>query len=212
MPTEAMAASVAVVTPHDIVAVGLHSMLVDTQPPVRIVDAEREEPDVLLYDVIALLDDDTSNLDHWVKETASTVVALTRALRPDLGALALERGATAAVGLGASAEEIVSVVVSACHGTLDDSEVATAAERDTRLGDLAGLSPRETDVLRLVVQGLTNHEIAAELFLSVNSVKTYIRSAYRKAGVSTRPQAVAWCVRHGFPPPEASGPRVGRDS
>ena len=37
--------------------------------------------------------------------------------------------------------------------------------------------------------------------VSVNSVKTYIRSAYRKIGVTTRPQAVSWCVRHGFPLP-----------
>ncbi len=176
-------------------------MLAATQPCLRLVDAEHEEPDVLLYDVYALLDDDTSGLDHWVKETASTVVAMTRPLRPDLGALALERGAEAAVALSATSEEIVSVVLSACAGTLDDSAVALAAEHDTHLGHLNGLSPRETDVLRLVTLGMSNHEIASELFLSVNSIKTYIRSAYRKIGVTTRPQVVAWCVRHGFPPP-----------
>ena len=202
MPTDPFSATVAVATPHDIVAVGLRTMLAQSQPPLRVVDAEWEEPDVVLYDVLALRDDDTTDLDHWVKETASTVVALTRPLRPDLGALALERGAEAAVGLSASAEEIVSIVLSACAGTLEESPVAFAAERETRLGDLAGLSPRETDVLRLVVLGLSNHEIARELFLSVNSIKTYIRSAYRKIGVTTRPQVVGWCVRHGFPPPE----------
>ena len=193
--------TVAVVTHHDIVAVGLQTMLAQTHPPLRLVDAGREEPDVLLYDVYALLDGDTTELDHWLKETASEVVALTRPLRPDLGALALERGAAAAVGLSASAEEIVSVVLSACAGTLDDSPVAIAAEHETRLGDLSGLSPRETDVLRLVTLGMSNREIADELFLSVNSIKTYIRSAYRKIGVTARPQVVSWCVRHGFPPP-----------
>jgi DNA-binding NarL/FixJ family response regulator len=195
-----MTGSVAVVTPHDFVAMGLRTMLITSQPCLRFVDAEHEEPDVLLYDVYALLDD-TSELDHWVKETASTVVALTRPLRPDLGALALERGAEAAVGLGSTAEEIVSVVLSACAGTLEESEVALAAEHETHLGSLNGLSQRETDVLRLVTLGMSNHEIASELFLSVNSIKTYIRSAYRKIGVTTRPQVVAWCVRHGFPPP-----------
>jgi DNA-binding CsgD family transcriptional regulator len=106
------------------------------------------------------------------------------------------------VGLGASEEEIVGVVLSAAAGTLDDSEVARTAELETHLGGVAGLSPRETDVLRLVVQGLSNHEIAGELLLSINSIKTYIRSAYRKIGVTTRAQAVAWCVRNGFPPPD----------
>jgi DNA-binding NarL/FixJ family response regulator len=196
---EASVATIAVITPHDIVSVGLRTMLSAAAPSFSLLDGAEEEPDVLLYDAYALLDGDTSELDHWVKETASTVVVLTRPLRPDLGALALERGAQAAVGLGASAAEIVGVVLSAAAGTLDDSAVALAAGQETRLGDAAGLSPRETDVLRLVVQGLSNQEIAAELFLSVNSIKTYIRSAYRKIGMTTRPQVVAWCVRHGFP-------------
>jgi len=199
-PTIPQVATVAVVTPHDIVAVGLRTMLAEVGPSLRLVEAECEEPDVLLYDVFALLDEDTSELDHWVKETASTVVALTRPLRPDLGALALDRGAAAVVALSASAEELVGVALSAAAGTLDDSEVAQAAEHDTRLGDVVGLSPRETDVLRLVVLGFSNHDIARELFVSVNSVKTYIRSAYRKIGVTTRAQVVSWCVRHGFPP------------
>ena len=200
-PADTVTMTVAILTPHDVVAVGLRTMLADTRPRLRLVDAADEEPDVLLYDVYALLSDDTSELDHWVKETASTVVALTRPLRPDLGALALEHGAEAAVPLSAPAEDLVSVVLSACAGTLDESEVALAAEQGTRLGEADGLSPRETEVLRMVTRGLSNHEIADELYLSVNSIKTYIRSAYRKIGVTARPQAVAWCVRHGFPPP-----------
>jgi DNA-binding NarL/FixJ family response regulator len=202
-PTQAVfAATVAIVTPHDFVAMGLRQMLADTDPPLRLVEAVEVEPDVVLFDAYALLDEDTSELDRWVKETASTVVGLTRPLRPDLGALALERGAQAVVALSASEEEIVSVVLSAAAGTLGDSEVALAAELETHLGEAAGLSPRETDVLRLVVQGRSNHEIAAELHLSINSIKTYIRSAYRKIGVTTRAHAVAWCVLNGFPPPE----------
>ena len=158
MPTSTIptVATVAVVTPHDIVAVGLRTMLAQTGPSLRLVDPEHEEPDIVLFDVVALLDEDTSDLDHWVKETASTVVAMTRPLRPDLGALALEHGAEAVVALSATAEEIVGVALSAAAGTLDDSEVAQAAEHDTRLGDTVGLSPRETDVLRLVVLGFSN--------------------------------------------------------
>ena len=56
-------------------------------------------------------------------------------------------------------------------------------------------------VLALIVQGRTNQEIAEECFLSINSIKTYIRSAYRKVGISHRAQAVAWAIQHGFPPP-----------
>ena len=56
-------------------------------------------------------------------------------------------------------------------------------------------------MLRLVVLGHSNIAIASELHLSINSIKTYIRSAYRKIGVTTRAQVVVWCLSHGFPPP-----------
>ena len=58
------------------------------------------------------------------------------------------------------------------------------------------LSRREAQVLHLVSEGLSNQEIADRLYLSINSVKTYIRTAYGKIGVSRRVQAVAWAIRH----------------
>jgi len=64
-----------------------------------------------------------------------------------------------------------------------------------------GLSARERQVLVLVASGLSNREIATQCFLSINSVKTYIRSAYRKIGASTRTQAVLWALEHGLRPP-----------
>ena len=51
-------------------------------------------------------------------------------------------------------------------------------------------------MLALVTQGLSNQEIAETLYLSINSVKTYIRSTYRKMGVATRSQAVLWAIQH----------------
>jgi DNA-binding NarL/FixJ family response regulator len=54
------------------------------------------------------------------------------------------------------------------------------------------LTDREREVLALIAQGCTNHEIAAELYVSINSIKSYIRSAYRKIGISRRSQAVIW--------------------
>ena len=67
-------------------------------------------------------------------------------------------------------------------------------------GREAGLSPREAEVLALITQGLSNQEIADRAYLSINSVKTYIRSAYRKLGVTKRTQAVIWCIDNGFRP------------
>ena len=66
---------------------------------------------------------------------------------------------------------------------------------------LAGLTQREIDVLRLVARGLTNQEIAARLYLSLNTVKSYIRYGYRKIGAERRSQAVIWAERHGLTAP-----------
>ena len=52
------------------------------------------------------------------------------------------------------------------------------------------LSERESEVLVLIAEGLSNAEIANTLYLSPNSVKTHIRNAYRKLEVTTRAQAV----------------------
>ena len=76
------------------------------------------------------------------------------------------------------------------------------------------LSAREAQVVALIVQGLSNAEIAATAFLSINSVKTYIRTAYRKIGVTRRAQAVVWGMTHGFAPDGLSGvvgETAGRD-
>lgn len=61
------------------------------------------------------------------------------------------------------------------------------------------LSPRELAIIRLIASGYTNIEIGQELYLSVNTVKTYIRAAYRRIGVTRRTQAVIWAITHGLP-------------
>lgn len=58
------------------------------------------------------------------------------------------------------------------------------------------LSSREREIVSLVGAGLSNAQIASRLFLSVNTLKSYIRSAYRKMGVETRAGAVRWAIRH----------------
>jgi DNA-binding NarL/FixJ family response regulator len=198
----ARASTVVILTPHDIVSVGLHAMLVEEPAALRFLPAETEEvPDLVLYDVVALLDDDGADLGHWVRDVGATVVALTRPLRPDLGTRALQLGAAAALPISAPSATVRAVVRDALAGTLAEQNGAPSSLHHDRLGAEVGLSPRETEVLRQVVNGLSNHQVAEELYLSINSVKTYIRSAYRKAGVTTRAQAVSWCVRNGFPPP-----------
>jgi DNA-binding NarL/FixJ family response regulator len=82
-------------------------------------------------------------------------------------------------------------VVLVCDQKIDDPDVATLAE-------LHHLSVREAEILRLISQGLSNQEIAEQAYLSINTVKSYIRSAYRRMGVESRSQAILWAIDRGF--------------
>jgi rod shape-determining protein MreB len=62
----------------------------------------------------------------------------------------------------------------------------------------AGLTPRELMVISLIGAGLSNKEISARLFVSDNTVKTYIRTGYRKIEVQSRVHAALWAMEHGL--------------
>jgi DNA-binding NarL/FixJ family response regulator len=64
-----------------------------------------------------------------------------------------------------------------------------------RPGDLG---QREAEIVALIAQGLGNQEIGEQLYLSINTIKSYVRSAYRKMRVETRVQAVLWALDHGL--------------
>ncbi len=58
-------------------------------------------------------------------------------------------------------------------------------------GELATLTPRELEVLRMTAQGLTNKEIAAALVITINTVKRHLKSIFGKLDVNTRAAAAA---------------------
>jgi ATP/maltotriose-dependent transcriptional regulator MalT len=60
----------------------------------------------------------------------------------------------------------------------------------------AGLTEREAEVLGLVARGLTNNEIATELFLSAKTVSRHLSNIFTKIGVSSRSQATAFAIEH----------------
>jgi DNA-binding NarL/FixJ family response regulator len=82
--------------------------------------------------------------------------------------------------------------------TLPARELVAALEAVPGRGE--GLSDRESEILALITQGKSNAEVARLTYLSPNTVKSYIRSIYRKIEVGSRTQAVLWGVDHGFTP------------
>ncbi|WP_228760053.1 response regulator transcription factor [Pseudactinotalea sp. HY158] len=63
-----------------------------------------------------------------------------------------------------------------------------------------GLTQREAEVLALIAEGLTNAQIAQRLHVTPNSVKSFIRSCYRRIGATSRAGAILWAIEHGFRP------------
>lgn len=74
---------------------------------------------------------------------------------------------------------------------LDTSDQATTAAT-------VSLTRRERVVLAELGEDVTLEEIATRLFVTRNTVKSQVRSVYRKIGVSTRAGAVAWAIEHGI--------------
>jgi DNA-binding NarL/FixJ family response regulator len=72
---------------------------------------------------------------------------------------------------------------------------ARPLSRDPRLPD--PLSPRELDVVRAVARGRTNAEIAAELFVSLSTVKTHLANVQAKLSARNRVEIAAWAWEHG---------------
>jgi DNA-binding NarL/FixJ family response regulator len=68
-------------------------------------------------------------------------------------------------------------------------------------GELGKLTPRERDVMALLVRGLANKEIAHELVISTNTVKRYLKSIFEKLAVENRAAAVAVAMNAGMKAP-----------
>jgi DNA-binding NarL/FixJ family response regulator len=124
-----------------------------------------------------------------VRESGAPVVVLAR--RGE------RRHAEDAAALGASRVLFLDVTATELLEAVEEARAETATH-DGRDLDPRMLSRREAEVLVGICRGLTNAEVAEELYLSVNSVKTYIRSAYQKIGVGRRSQAVRWGIENGY--------------
>jgi two-component system, LuxR family, sensor kinase FixL len=78
----------------------------------------------------------------------------------------------------------------------EDTAEATSASPDSSLAEQASLTPRELEVLRYLVQGLANKEIAARMNLSESGVKNTLQQLFTKTGVRTRSQLVRVALEH----------------
>lgn len=114
---------------------------------------------------------------------------------------AVQQGATAVLDKSLDAAQLAKALLEIAGEQGAEADPAPLANRQQHWpGKDAGLSAREAEVLCLIAQGHTNDQIAELCDLSINSVKSYIRTAYRKIGVVRRSQAVVWAIQHGLQP------------
>ncbi len=120
---------------------------------------------------------------------------------------AMRVGASGYLLKGISSDELVRQLegVQAGGTAIDAGLAARAAETAARLqsdqfwpGARHGLTQRESEILSLVVTGLSNRGIAAKLVIGEETVKTHLSSIYRKLGVGDRTSAAATALREGI--------------
>lgn len=159
--------------------------------------------DIVLYDTFGQIQGRGIDLEDFVRDSGAKVVIYSWNLAPEMIHQALAAGARGYLSKVLTGPEIVAALERVMSGEVvilpGDSETSVGGAGDWP-GRSAGLSPREAEMVALITQGLTNQEIADRAYLTINSVKTYVRSAYRKIGVERRSQAVAWGVENGFKP------------
>lgn len=117
---------------------------------------------------------------------------------PAVVATELSRGAAGYIGKRVSGDRLVDALMRAHAGQVVVDLDGQERDRQRRGLEAWPLTKRETSVISLIAQGLTNAEIVEHTQLSINSIKSYIRSAYRKMDVASRSQAVLWGVQHGL--------------
>lgn len=162
--------------------------------------------DLVLFDAFAARDRGEYDVSRLLEDVQNRkLVIYTWNVAEDQVHKALALGVHGYLSKELTADQLAEALVRIHEGervvmpepTNEDIEIADWPGRH------AGLSPREAEVVALITQGATNDEIARTCYLSINSVKSYIRSAYRKMGVERRSQAVLWGVQNGMQPKAA---------
>ena len=199
---------VALSNDYEIALLGLAGLLTKHPGKVQIVDLTTEtrmlhDPDVILFDTLGRLPQDDVKLRRLIAENSAKVVVYSWEDYPEESARRSGAAGYLSKALGAAA--LVAAIV-AIHEDRGPQPAPLEAEPDrTWPGQVHGLSEREAEMLSFIVRGLTNREIAQRSYLSINTVKTYIRTAYQKIGAGSRSQAVAWGFRNGFESTDDTG-------
>jgi DNA-binding NarL/FixJ family response regulator len=188
---------VAIVNDYEVVVAGVQAMLSPYSPLVCVVELDvQEDPaqavDVALFDTYGQpglgLDRVRSlALSHHVGAVAVYTWNMTESARK----AANDAGASAVIAKSLPARQLVASLQAVAGGQTVETGRFRPVKSGSWPGAQWGLSARESETLALVATGMGNRGMADAMFVSENTVRTHLKSIFRKLGVSNRSQALA---------------------
>ena len=155
-------------------------------------------PDVVLMDLMMPgMDGISATREIHQKHPGVKVIALTSFSEQNMVQGALQAGASAYLQKNITAAELGNAIRAACAGKMTLSPEASQVLAQTiAQPQIRGeqLTERERDVLKCMVDGLNNNEIAEKLVVSLGTVKFHISNIFRKLGVDSRVEAVKMTI------------------
>jgi len=198
---------IAIVNDYELVVAGVAAMLSQDRHRIRVTALDTSAPDldsvdVVLYDTFGPVQNSMDCLEELIHRSGVPVIVYTWKLRHDVAREALDRGAAGYLSKALTGTQIADAVQAVVRGDVVISPEIFPAEALVG-GDWPGrasvnLTAREAEVLTMIATGMTNQQIADRSYLSINTVKSYVRKAYRKIGAERRSQAVRWAIDNGF--------------
>src|SRR6478609_1595002 len=201
--------TVALVDDYDVVLLGVAQMLDQYRDRVVIAEIDAnttvdDAVDIALYDSFAQPESDHEEIRVLIENPrARRVVVYTWNFHPELVETARRQGVHGYLSKTLPARDLVAALEDVHAGKIVVSDPPPRARTTSGLnwpGRGEGLTDREAEILALITQGKSNADVAALTFLSPNTVKSYIRTIYRKINVDSRTKAVLWGVNNGFTP------------
>jgi NarL family two-component system response regulator LiaR len=200
---------------HPIVRDALRS-LINTEPGMELVGEAVDgadvvekalacKPDVILMDLVMPVKDGLQAISEIKKvDPAVSILVLTSFSEENKVFQAIRAGALGYLLKDSPPQELLQAIYKVHQGeaSLHPSIALQLMREITRPSDLPPakdpLSARELEVLKLVAQGLTNHEIAARLFLSEWTISSHVRNILGKLHLANRTQATLYALREGL--------------
>ncbi len=201
---------------HAIVRTGLRA-LIHSEPTMELVGEaaggfeaieliEKSQPNVLVLD-LSMPDLDGIAVTKKIKPQFPDLRILVLTIHDDEALLkaALKAGASGYILKHAAETELISAIHSILRGDLyiDSSMVRKLLSDDALpvvapLQSTESLTPRETEVLKLIVQGYTNRQIGEELSISVRTAESHRANLCGKLGLHSRVELVRYARQHGL--------------